>query len=125
MQANATLQYLRIAPRKVRLVADLVRNMNVAKAQYNLDMSTKRASDSLLKLLNSAIANAKNDNEDITPEQLFIWSAYSDTKHLFLYRQFCFLRYIYSTQLKKFHTPELVSLIACQCRKNTCSQCNA
>jgi large subunit ribosomal protein L22 len=58
--ATAKLRYLRIAPRKVRLVADLIRGKSVTRAQEILNFTTKRASPVLLKLLKSAIANAKN-----------------------------------------------------------------
>lgn len=60
MEITARLNYLRIAPRKVRLVADLIRGKSVAEARTILSFLSKRAAPSLLKLLNSAIANAKN-----------------------------------------------------------------
>ena len=69
MEIKAKLNYLRIAPRKVRLVADLVRNMDVKEAETQLKFMPKRASAPLLKLLNSAIANAKTnfniENKDV------------------------------------------------------------
>lgn len=61
MQAKAQLRHLRIAPRKVRLVADLIRGKNLKKAQTLLDFCLKKASQPLKKLLNSAAANAKNN----------------------------------------------------------------
>ena len=60
MPVTARLRYLRIAPRKVRLVADLIRGKTVEEAQTILSFTTKKAAQTLLKLLNSAIANAKN-----------------------------------------------------------------
>jgi len=60
MKVTAKLRYLRIAPRKVRLVADLIKKKKVEQAQTILNFTTKRASKPLLKLLNSAVANAKN-----------------------------------------------------------------
>ncbi len=60
MPFQATLRYLRIAPRKVRLVADLIRGKSVASAQTVLKFTIKGAAQPLLKLLNSAVANAKN-----------------------------------------------------------------
>lgn len=71
MEIKAKLNYLRIAPRKVRLVADLVRNMDVKQAETQLKFMPKRASAPLLKLLNSAIANAKN-NFNLEKDVLFI-----------------------------------------------------
>lgn len=61
MQVTAKLNYLRIAPRKVRLVADLVRGKRVEEARTILGFTPKRAAPVLLKLLESAVANAKND----------------------------------------------------------------
>ncbi len=60
MSFQATLRYLRIAPRKVRLVADLIRGKSVEQAQTVLKFTIKRAAQPLLKLLNSAAANAKS-----------------------------------------------------------------
>jgi large subunit ribosomal protein L22 len=61
MKATAKLKHLRIAPRKVRLVVDMVRGKKVVEAQNLLAFSTKRASKPVLKLLNSAVANAKSN----------------------------------------------------------------
>ncbi|HOK35113.1 MAG TPA: 50S ribosomal protein L22 [Candidatus Pacearchaeota archaeon] len=69
MEIKASLNYLRIAPRKVRLVADLIRGMEVNKAQSILKFTEKRAAEPLLKLLNSGVANAKK-NFNLTEEQI-------------------------------------------------------
>ena len=61
-EINAQLNYLRIAPRKVRLVADLLRGLPVTSAESELRFITKRASLPISKLLNSAIANAKSNS---------------------------------------------------------------
>lgn len=50
-----------MSPRKLRLVADLVRKMDAEKARSYLRFSPKRGAKPLLKLLNSAMANAKNN----------------------------------------------------------------
>ncbi len=50
-----------MGPRKVRLVTDLVKGRSVKKAQDILSLTNKRAARPILKLLNSAIANAKNN----------------------------------------------------------------
>lgn len=71
MEIKAKLNYLRIAARKVRLVADLVRNMDVKEAEIQLKFMPKRASLPLLKLLNSAIANAKS-NFNLEKDILYI-----------------------------------------------------
>jgi len=61
MEVKASLKHLRIAPRKVRLLADLIRGKSVEEAQTILSFSVKRASLPLFKLLKSAAANAKNN----------------------------------------------------------------
>ena len=67
MSITARLMYLHIAPRKVRLAADLIRGKKVEKARTVLSFLDKRAGVPLLKLLNSAIANSRNNfhKEDI------------------------------------------------------------
>lgn len=69
---KAKLSYLKISPRKVRLVAGLVRNMPVSAARVQLRHSAKRSSQALLKLLNSAASNAKDINEDLDEANLYI-----------------------------------------------------
>lgn len=61
MPITAKLKHLRIAPRKVRLVADLIRGKSVEEARSILGFTVKRAALPLLKLLNSGVANAKNN----------------------------------------------------------------
>ena len=61
MSVIAKLRYLRIAPRKVRLVADLIRGKPAQEAKTILNFQIKRASRPILKLLESAISNAKNN----------------------------------------------------------------
>lgn len=61
MPVTAKLKYLRIAPRKVRLIADLIRGKTVEEAQTILNFVRKRAVEPLLKLLKSAIASARHD----------------------------------------------------------------
>jgi len=60
MPVTAKLRHLRITPRKVRLVADLMRGKKVEEAQNILNFTIKKAASPLLKLLRSAVANAKN-----------------------------------------------------------------
>ena len=52
-----------IAPRKVRLIANTIKNMSIAEAQAQLLLRPHRAAEALLKLLNSAVANAKNNHQ--------------------------------------------------------------
>lgn len=59
MEARATAKYIRIAPRKVQVVLDLIRNQPADKAMAILRHTPKAASECLEKLLKSAIANAE------------------------------------------------------------------
>lgn len=77
MQAKAQLRHIRIAPRKIRLLIDLIRGMRVEDAVVQLELSKKQASRPILKLLNSAVANAVH-NFDMLPETLVIKTAFVD-----------------------------------------------
>jgi large subunit ribosomal protein L22 len=61
MQVKAKLNNLRISPRKVRLVADLVRGLDVAEALSQIEASYKRGSLPLKKLISSALSNGENN----------------------------------------------------------------
>ena len=61
MEAKAYLKYARISPRKVKIVLDLIRNKDADVALAILKNTPKSASEYLIKLLNSAIANAENN----------------------------------------------------------------
>jgi len=71
MEVKATLKYLRIAPRKVRLLANLIRGKKVKEARNLLSFSLKRGSQPLVKLLEGAIANARH-NFQLEEEGLWI-----------------------------------------------------
>ena len=60
--ATAKATYIRIAPRKVQIVLDLIRNQPADKAMVILKYTPKAACEPLMKLLKSAIANAENNN---------------------------------------------------------------
>jgi large subunit ribosomal protein L22 len=79
--AIAKLNGSPIAPRKMRLVADLVRGVEVNKALNILQHNSKFASKSLEKLLRSAIANweQKNEGKSIEEEKLFVKTIYVDS----------------------------------------------
>nr|O66094.1 RecName: Full=Large ribosomal subunit protein uL22; AltName: Full=50S ribosomal protein L22 [Phytoplasma sp. STRAWB1]AAC13663.1 ribosomal protein L22 [Phytoplasma sp. STRAWB1] len=70
-QAKAIASKVSIAPRKVRLVIDLIRGKNIAQAQAILTFTSKVAAPVILKLLNSAVANATN-NLKLNHEQLYV-----------------------------------------------------
>jgi large subunit ribosomal protein L22 len=61
MKVSAKLNNLRIAPRKSKLVADLIRGLDIDDALTQLDYTVKRSSSYMKKLLESAIANAENN----------------------------------------------------------------
>ncbi len=68
---KARLKNYRQAPRKVRLVADLIRGKEVGRALTELEYLPKRASRVMRKLVESAVANAEH-NFKVSPENLFI-----------------------------------------------------
>jgi large subunit ribosomal protein L22 len=70
-QQIAKLNYLRIAPRKVRSVGDLVKGLSVNDAEAQLMIQRRRPAKALLKLLRSGVASAKN-NKQWDPEHIFI-----------------------------------------------------
>ena len=71
MPVKVQLRNLRTAPRKVRLVADLIRGLNVDTAMEQLKYIPKRSAVPVMKLLESAIAAAQNDFK-MKKEDLFI-----------------------------------------------------
>ncbi len=71
MEVKASLKHLKIAPRKTRLVAGLVRGMEVNKAINQLKFLNKKSAQPVLKLVNSAIASAVN-NYDLDKNNLMI-----------------------------------------------------
>lgn len=77
MDVRASLRYLRISPRKVRLVLGLIRGRDVAIALQQLANLPKRSSIPLMKLLKSAEANAVH-NFKLDTATLYIKSAYAD-----------------------------------------------
>ena len=71
MEIKATLKYLRMSPRKVRIVASLIKGMRVQKAENQLRFILKRAAHPLYKLLKSAVANAEN-NFNLEKKNLYV-----------------------------------------------------
>ena len=62
MEATAKATYVRISPRKVQIVLDLIRNQPADKAMAILQYTPKAACEPVMKVLKSAIANAENNN---------------------------------------------------------------
>ena len=71
MQARAEVKHIRISPRKVQIVCDLIRGKDVQVAQGILMQTRKSACEPLLKLLKSASANAEN-NHEMDPDNLYV-----------------------------------------------------
>ena len=77
METRAVAKYVRIAPRKVRIVIDLIRGKGVDEALSILKYTSKAASAVLTKVVSSAAANAEN-NFDMDRTDLIIAEAYVD-----------------------------------------------
>ena len=77
MEAKAVARTVRIAPRKARLVIDLIRGKHVDEALSILQLTPKAASPIIEKVLKSAIANAEH-NYDMDAENLYVSKAYVD-----------------------------------------------
>jgi large subunit ribosomal protein L22 len=77
METEATARYIRMSPTKVREVVDLIRRKDVQEARRILTFSTRAAGRPVLKVLESAIANAEN-NFSLDPDELFVRRAFVD-----------------------------------------------
>ena len=71
MQQIARLQYAKIAPRKARLIANVLRGLTASEAEAQLLHQRQRAAKLILKLLRSAVANAKSGKR-LDPDRLII-----------------------------------------------------
>jgi large subunit ribosomal protein L22 len=78
MEATACHRYLQTSPQKVRLVADMIRGRGVQEASNILQLSTKRAARPLRKLLQSAISNAENRDDQMDVDRLYVKEVYVD-----------------------------------------------
>lgn len=78
---TASLKNYRISPRKVRVVADMVRGMGVEQAKLILSNSIKKAGHPLAELIDSAVANAKNnfklDGKDLFVKEIRVDQGYT------------------------------------------------
>ena len=70
-EAGASLSLVRVSPRKLGLVANMIRGMHVNDALMQLTFSKKRISEEVKKLLQSAIANAEN-NHNLDVDSLYV-----------------------------------------------------
>ena len=77
MEAKATAKYVRVAPRKARIVVDQIRGKEVPAALDTLRFNERAVSEVVLKVLNSAVANAQTVH-GLRPESLVVKKTYVD-----------------------------------------------
>lgn len=77
METKAVSRYVRIAPRKARIVVDLVRGKSVPQAREILAFCERAAAETVAKTLNSAVANAEHLHH-VRPETLVVKTAFAD-----------------------------------------------
>ena len=77
MEAKAIARYVRVSPRKARLVVDTIRGKSASEAATVLKFTVKGAAEVVAKVLDSAVANAEH-NLKIRPETLFVSQAFVD-----------------------------------------------
>ena len=77
MESKAVAKYVRVAPRKVRVVMDLIRGKNIGEALAILKFTPKVSADVIEKVLKSAVANAEH-NFDMNVDKLYVASAFVD-----------------------------------------------
>ena len=77
MEAKAHAKYIRISPRKVKIVCDLIRGQDTGMAKAILTQTPNASAAVLLKLLNSAVANAEN-NHEMDPDNLYVSETYAN-----------------------------------------------
>lgn len=77
METKATAKFIRLSPRKVRTVVDLIRGKGYAEAMAILKYTPKRASEVITKVVKSAAANAEH-NQQAAKEDLFISRIFVD-----------------------------------------------
>ena len=77
MEVKATAKTVRIAPRKVRLVIDLIRGKDCKEALGILELTPNHAADAVKKVLKSAMANATH-NHQLDEEKLYVKECYAN-----------------------------------------------
>ena len=73
-EAKAMAKYLRISPRKLNLVAQMIRGRDADKALVDLEFSTRRIAKDVKKVLQAAVANAEN-NHGLDVDRLYVAEA--------------------------------------------------
>ena len=77
MEAKAIARYVRVSPRKARIVVDLIRGKSVVRAREILAFTNRGVAETVETTLNSAVANAENQHH-VRPESLVVKTAYVD-----------------------------------------------
>jgi large subunit ribosomal protein L22 len=77
MEAKATAKYIRISPRKMKFICDMVRGKNVDEAMAILKFTPKKGARELEKVVKSATANAEN-NFDMNRDKLYVSKVSAD-----------------------------------------------
>lgn len=77
MEAKAITRYVRVSPRKARVVVDQVRGQAVPRAREILAFTNRAIAETVEKTLNSAVANAENQYH-VDPEALYVKACYVD-----------------------------------------------
>ncbi len=77
MEAKAIARYVRVSPRKARMVVDLIRGKNVESAREILHFSERAVAEVVEKVLNSAVANAEH-NHNMSTRNLVVKATYVD-----------------------------------------------
>src|SRR3984957_755723 len=85
MVSKAIARFLRISPRKARVIVNLVRGRQAGEALQLLEFTQKAAAPVLKKLIKSAVANAKTQSPSVDVDTLFVETAFVDkapNKHM-------------------------------------------
>lgn len=77
METRAVAKYIRISPRKVKPICDIIRGKNAQEAVAILEFTPRKSARLLQDVLKSAIANAQN-NHQMNPEDLFVKEVYAN-----------------------------------------------
>ena len=77
MESRAVARYIRISPRKVRLIMDEIRGRRIEEALNQLSFAPQKGAFILKKLINSAVANAEQ-NYEMDVDKLYIKRIYAD-----------------------------------------------
>ena len=77
MEARAIVRNVRMTPRKIKLICDLIRGKDAGEAMAIIMNTPKAASELMIKLLKSAMANAEN-NAGLNPDELYVSEVYAN-----------------------------------------------